>query len=235
MDISLSTAYTPSSVTLTPAQQTLTAQPLDSSATQALQNAASTPAAVYHPSEAAQALGVTVEAVETWVGRERSVDYPQKAAAHQVTHAALKSAFEQFKSNLASSSPDLAGKKFGFSVLADGSLKASNSAGQLSAADLTTLNALLNGDSRLKSAASDFRDASIDVVNADSPLSESALGGYTLTKDNFASTIDLAALFTPRGPTPTKEYVQGMFFSQLYSKGERMTQQTEAVMLASTR
>ncbi|EIK93476.1 hypothetical protein PMM47T1_26827 [Pseudomonas sp. M47T1] len=232
MDLSLGTAYSTTS-TLSVSEQPLNAQPLATDAAQTLQAAAAGPAAVYHPSDEAQALGLTMEAVTTWIGRPQSADFPQKAAVQQVAQAALKSAFQSFQSTLTSAFPALGEKKFGFTVLADGSLKATNSAGQLSATDISRLNTLLNGDSDLKTAASDFRDASIDVVIADSPWSGSYLGGYNLTKDNFASTIDLGALFTPRGPVPTKEYIQGLFFNQLYTKGERLTEQTEAVLMAS--
>lgn len=230
MDLSVSTT---SAAALTVSEQKITLQPVTGAAAQTLQAASAGPAAVYYPSEAAQQLGLSMEAVETWIGREQSADFPQKAAAHKVAHASLKTAFEDFKANLASTFPAIADKKFGFTVQADGSLKALNSGGQLSAADLAHLNTLLNGSADLKSAAAAYRDAAIEVVNADSPWSGSYLGGYSLTQDNFAKTIDLGALFVPKGPVPTKESIQGLFFTQLYTKGEKMTQQMETVMLAS--
>jgi len=230
MDLSVSTTSTAS---LTVSEQKITLQPVTGAAAQTLQAAAAGPAAVYYPSEAAQQLGLTMEAVNTWIGREQSADFPQKAAAHQVAHATLKSAFDDFKASLAATFPAIADKKFGFTVQADGSLKALNSGGQLSSADLAKLNTLLNGSAHLKDAAEGYRDAAIEVVNADSPWSGSYLGGYSLTQDNFAKTIDLGALFVPKGPVPTKESIQGLFFNQLYTKGEKMTQQIETVMLAN--
>ncbi|MGY4495527.1 hypothetical protein [Pseudomonas sp. TE3610] len=230
MALLISSTYPAPSTTLTVADQPLAAQPLSSETVQTLQAAAAGPAAIYHPSEEAQHLGATMEAVETWIGRPQAADYPQKAAAQKVALDTLKVAFQSLTSSLP---PDLAGKKFGFSVQADGTLKASNTSGQLSTQDLARLNSLLNANGDLVDAATAFRDTSIDVVEASGPLSEAGLGGYSLTKDNFGKTIDLAALFTPKGPVPTKEYVQGMFFSQLYAKGERMTPEMEIALMAS--
>jgi hypothetical protein len=230
MALLISSAYTAPSTLLTVANQPLTAQPVAADLSQTLQAAAAGPAAIYHPSDEAQQLTASMEVVEAWIGRPRSADYAQKAAAQQAALDTLDVAFQNLKSALP---PDLAGKKFGFSVQADGTLKASNSAGQLSTQDLARLNTLLNASGDLVDAAANFRDTSIEAVAADGPLSEAALGGYSLTQDNFAKTIDLAAMFTPKGPVPTKEYVEGKFFTQLYRKGERMTPQTEAVLLAA--
>jgi hypothetical protein len=133
---------------------------------------------------------------------------------------------------LAHAYPDLADKKFGFTIQADGSLKALNSSGQLSSSDMNRLNNLLNASSSLKSAASSYRDASIDLVAADSVWGGSYVGGYNLNKENFANTIDLGALFLKKGSVPNAETLNGFFSSQLWSKGERMTRETETVMLA---
>lgn len=230
MALLISSAYTAPSNPLTVADQPLNAQPLAGAVVQTLQAAAAGPAAVYHPSEEAQQLGIPMEAVETFIGRPQSPDYPQKAAAQKVAMDTLNVAFQSLKSTLPA---DLAGKKFGFSVQADGTLKASNTSGQLSAQDLARLDSLLNANGDLVDAATAFRDTSIDVVAASGPLSEAGLGGYSLTKDNFGKTIDLAALFTPKGPVPTKEYVQGLFFNQLYAKAERLTAETETALMAS--
>lgn len=232
MAISLNTAFIqPSATQLAQSSQTLTAQPLTDDQKDALVNA--NPAAVYHPSDETPASSPPIVAIETWIGRLQSPDFPQVAARHQDAHQSLKSSFEDFKSSLADTFPELADKKFGFTVNADGSLKAIDSSGQLTAADMSQLNKLLNASDDLKSAASNYRDASIDLVNADSPWGGSYLGGYNLTKDNFANTIDLGALFTPKGSLPTPETLAGFFSQQLWSKGERATQETEATMLAA--
>ncbi len=144
----------------------------------------------------------------------------------------MKTSYEAFKSTLASVYPDLASKKFGFTIEANGNLKATNSSGELSDADTQQLNTLLNASSGLKAAAATYRETAIDMVDADSPWSGSYLGRYNLTKENFASSLDLGALFIPKTSTPSKDQIDGMFFNQLAYKGELHTQETEAAMLA---
>jgi hypothetical protein len=231
MELSLNTAYIPPAHTsLTPSDQKLTTQPLTDAAKQALANA--NPAVIYHPSEEAQVLAEPLEVIETWIGRSQSPDFARYAEAASSAQGALKSSFEDFRSTLLLEHPDLASKKFGFTVEADGSLKALNSAGQLSASETARLTQLLNESSGLKVAASVFRDASIDLVDADSPWSGSYLGRYSLTKENFATSIDLAALFIPRDISTIQEHSDGMFFNQLAYKGELATRETEEAMFA---
>jgi len=234
MEISIGTGYSQSLANrLTPSDQKLTAQPLSDAAKTALNNAS--PAAVYHPSDVIPTDAQTepMVVIETWVGRSQSADFPKMAAAHRASTEALKSSFEEFKSALAYVFPDLASKKYGFTVEADGKLKVLNTGGQLTASDTERLNTLLNASSELKATANAYRDTAIDLVDADSPWSGSYLGRYNLTKENFATSLDLAALFIPKTTTPSKEQVDGMFFNQLAYKGELATRETEAAMLAA--
>lgn len=231
MELSSQLGPAPVSVArLSVSEQKPTFQPDADAATVSL-NAAG-PAAIYHPSEEAQALGQTFEVIETWIGRPQSSDFALMAARQKNAGESLKASFETFQSALQTAFPDLASKKFGFTIEADGSLKALDNAGGLSASDSKRLNTLLNASSGLKAAASGFRDASIDVVEADSPWSGSYMGKYSLTKENFASTIDLAALFIPKGEVPTQEHIGGFFINQLASKGELQTREGEAALLA---
>ncbi|RMN36896.1 hypothetical protein ALQ61_05616 [Pseudomonas coronafaciens pv. zizaniae] len=225
-------------VTLPNSGVTLTPQPLTDAQKEALKNAAAntpvtTPAIVYHPSTEAPAATEPMVAIDTWVGRSQAPDFPQKAAEHRTSTEALKTSYEAFKSTLASVYPDLASKKFGFTIEANGNLKATNSSGELSEADTKQLNTLLNASSGLKAAAATYRQTAIDMVDADSPWSGSYLGRYNLTKENFADSLDLGALFIPKTSTPSKEQSDGMFFNQLAYKGVLHTQETEAAMLAA--
>ena len=231
MAISLNAALIqPSAAQLSQSSQPLTAKTL----TEDLQKTAVNinPAAIYHPGDETPAPSSAMESIETWVGRSQSPDFPQVAERHKNAHQSLKYSFEEFQSALAHAYPDLADKKFGFTIQADGSLKALNSSGQLSSSDMNRLNNLLNASSSLKTAASSYRDASIDLVAADSVWGGSYVGGYNLNKENFANTIDLGALFLKKGSVPNAETLNGFFSSQLWSKGERMTRETETVMLA---
>ncbi|WHS62484.1 hypothetical protein [Pseudomonas sp. G2-4] len=189
------------------------------------------PAAIYHPVNETPAPIPTTESIESMIARTQSPDFPQIAEQHRNAHQSLKFFFEEFQSALASTHPDLADKKFGFTIEADGNLKAFDSSGQLSASDMDQLNKLLNASSGLKSAASSYRDASIALVAADAPWGGNFTGGYILNKDNFASTIDLGALFLKKGATPNADTLNGFFSSQLWSKGERMTHETVAQAL----
>lgn len=231
MAISLNSALIqPSAAQLSQSSQLLTAKTLSEDLQKTAVNI--NPAAIYHPSDEAPATSPTVESIETWIGRSQSPDFPQVAERHKNAHQSLKFSFEEFQSALAHVYPDLADKKFGFTIEADGKLKALNTSGQLSSSDLNRLNNLLNASSSLKSAASSYRDASIDLVAADSVWGGSYVGGYNLNKGNFASTIDLGALFLKKGSAPNAETLNGFFSSQLWAKGERMTQATEAQMLS---
>ena len=230
MAISLNSALIqPSAAQLSQSSQPLTAKTLTEDQQKTTVNI--NPAAIYHPSDEVPATSPTVESIETWIGRSRSPDFPQVAERHQNAHQSLKSSFEEFQSALAHAYPDLADKKFGFTIQADGSLKALNTSGALSSSDMNRLNNLLNASSSLKSAASSYRDASIELVAADSVWGGSYMGGYNLNKENFANTIDLGALFLKKGSTPNAETLNGFFSSQLWSKGERMTQEMEVQML----
>ena len=230
MAISLNSAFIqPSAAQLSQSSQPLTAKTLTEELQKTTVNI--NPAAIYHPSKDAPATSPTMETIETWIGRMQSPDFPQVAERHKNAHESLKFSFEEFQSALAHTYPDLAEKKFGFTVQADGSLKALNSSGELSSSDMDQLNKLLNASSSLKSAASSYRDASIDLVAADSVWGGAYLGGYNLNKENFANTIDLGALFIKKGSVPNAETLNGFFASQLWSKGERMTRETEAQML----
>ena len=77
MALSVSAFYLPPATTsLTPAEQKLSAQPLTDSATQALANNAG-PAAIYHPSAPLEAMPPGSKAIDTWVGRDQSQDFPR--------------------------------------------------------------------------------------------------------------------------------------------------------------
>ncbi|MCQ6255055.1 hypothetical protein [Pseudomonas sp. Q11] len=231
MVLSVSASYIPpANTSLTPSAQKLTPEPLTDAAKQALANA--TPAAIYHPSEEAKELLGEPQVIETWVGRSQSPEFPRLAEITNNALQTLRASFEEFQSMLATEYPDLASKKFGFTIEADGKLKVLDTAKQLSVADTARLTELLNESSTLKTASSAFRDASIDMVDADSPWSGSYLGRYSLTQENFAKSIDLAALVIPKGTVPNKEQYDGMFFNQLAAKGELATRETEAAMLA---
>jgi len=236
MDISLTAGSTlASTLRLNQSSQTLTAQPISEAQKSAFSNA--TPAAIYHPSEAAQEISQTtstqsIVAVNNY-GRPPSADFPAIAKLHQGAFYGLKSAFEEFKSALESTFPDLAEKKFGFTIEADGKLKALNPAGELSLTDMDQLDKLLNASSTLIGAADTYRDVSIDLVAADGNWGGSYLGDYQLDENNFASTIDLAALFIPKTTTLNPEAMAGWFSHQLWSKGELATKETHAAIMAS--
>lgn len=236
MEISLTAGSTlASTMRLTQASQTLTAKTITEDQKTAFNN--TTPAAIYHPSEEAVALSQTVSTqpmvVVNTYGRPQSADFPTIAKVQERARDGLKTSFDEFKSALASAFPDLADKKFGFTIEADGKLKALNSAGELSASDMDQLDKLLNASGSLKSAASNYRDASIDLVAADGNWGGSYLGDYQLDKDNFASTIDLGALFIPQGKTPNPETMAGWFSHQLWNKGELATPESHAAILAA--
>ena len=218
------------------AELSKTAQPLTkTSLSEDLQKTAVNlnPAAVYHPSDEAQTISPTMEVIETWIGRSQAADFPQIAEQHKNAHESLKLAFEDFKSALSDVFPDLANKKFGFTIEADGNLKVLNTANELSASDMDQLNSLLNASSSLKMVANGYRDTSIELVAADAGWGGSHLGKYNLTKDNFANTIDMAALFLPKGNAPSAEAIDGYFSHQLWRKGELGTPQTDAAIVAA--
>jgi hypothetical protein len=218
MELSLSAAsIAPPNTHLTRSDQKLVTHPPTGSVKE-LESAG--PAAIYHPSEETQTVEQPLVAITTWVGRSQSPDFPRYVA---ITESA--------KSTLSATDPDLASKKYAFTVEADGKLKVLNTAGQLSTSQTQRLTDLLNESTDLKAAASALRDASIDMVDADSPWSGSYLGRYNLTKENFASTIDLAPLLKRAGSVPPQEFSDGLFFNQLAHKGELATQETEAAML----
>ncbi|OIN52371.1 hypothetical protein BLL37_04960 [Pseudomonas azotoformans] len=227
MAFTVSSAYVPPANTLlTPSGQNLAPAPLMDTAQAALADAA--PAAVYHPSEGAQTLAQPLEVIDTWVGRSASPELPRLEKLFQGAQSVLKAAVETFKAALPA---DLAGKKFGFTVEADDRLKVIDTAGQLSQSDIQRLTLLLNQTSDLKPAAIRFRDATIDLLDADSPWSGNLMGYYSLTKENFAATLDLAALFNRPGSLPPKEHAAGTLIGQLANKGQVATQETEAAML----
>lgn len=230
MVLSVSSSYIPPANTqLTPSEQKLEPQPLTDAAKDALANVA--PAAIYHPNDEAQNTVEPLEVVDTWVGRSQSPEFPRFAKVADGAYSSLKASFQAFQSMLSSSSPDLASKKYGFTVEAGGKLKVLDTAGQLSNSDTQRLTDLLNGSLGLKTAAVAYRDASIDLVDADSPWSGSYMGYYSLTKENFANTIDLAPLFKDTRTMVPSEFNDATFFTQLSYKGERATRETEAAML----
>ncbi|RMT83039.1 hypothetical protein [Pseudomonas viridiflava] len=222
MLISLSPTAIPSVVAkLTPSDVKLTPQPMSDAAREALLNAKPivvTPPVVLPPTTTGP-----IEVIDTVIGPDQSPEFPRLAALSNSLKEQMKGSFEDFKSALSYLYPDLADKKFGFTVQEDGSLKAINSAGQLSDADMERLNTLLNSASELKSVAVAYRDSAIDMVNADSAFTGSYLGQYNLTKENFANTLDLGALLIPKTSTPSKEQFDGMFFNQMAAKAERAT------------
>ncbi|MCD9118065.1 MULTISPECIES: hypothetical protein [Pseudomonas] len=228
MELSLNAAnIPPANTNLTRSDQKLVSNP---PADAVKQLAEAGPAAIYHPSEEAQIMVESPVVIETWIGRSQSPDFPRFAAITESAKNTLKSSFETFQTTLSATHPDLAGKKYGFTVEADGKLKVLNTAGQLSSSDTQRLTDLLNESTDLKAAAVAFRDASIDMVDADSPWSGSYLGRYNLTKENFANTIDLAPMLKRPGSVPPQEFSDGLFFNQLAYKGELATRETEAAM-----
>ncbi|MEE4222187.1 hypothetical protein V2I93_13765 [Pseudomonas viridiflava] len=206
---------------LTPSDIKLTPQPMSDAAKEALLNAE--PIVVPPPVVVPPTTTGPIVVIDTVIGPEQSPDFPRLAELNKSITAQMKGSFEDFKAGLAYLYPDLADKKFGFTVQEDGSLKAINSSGQLSDSDMERLNSLLNASSDLKSAAVAYRDSAIDMVNEDSAFSGSYLGMYNLTKENFANTLDLGALLIPKTSTPSKEQFDGMFFNQMASKAERAT------------
>lgn len=229
MALSVSSAYpSPANVTLAPSNQTLTPQPLTDVAKEALANAA--PAAIYHPSEDTSTTSKPLEVVDVWVGRSESPEYPRFAEIFKGAHNTLKASFQAFQSTLSTTAPDLASKKYGFTVDADGSLKVLNTAGQLNSSDTQRLTDLLNKSLGLKTAAVAYRDAAIDMTDASSPWSGSIMGYYSLTQENFASSLDLGPLFKDTHSMVPAEFRDAKFLTQLAYKGERATQETEAAM-----
>lgn len=231
MSLSVSAApIAPANTRLAPSEQTLTPQAPSGAASQALANAG--PAAVYHPSEAALALRGPVQVIDTWVGRSESPEFPRFAERFNGAQAVLKSAFTTFESALASTAPDLAGTDYGFTVEADGRLKVLDKAGQLSEANIQRLTDLLNGAAELKTAAVAYRNATIDMTDASSPWSGSIMGYYSVTNENFATSIDLAPLLRTHDPSDIKGAKDRFLITQLAYKGERATEETERAMFA---
>jgi len=219
MVLTLSSTYIPPANThLTPADQILVAKPLTDLAKDAVASAG--PAAVYHPSADAEPMQ-SLEAIDTWVGRSASRALPRIIEIAKGAQSVLNATFKTFQSTLAATYPDLAGTKYGFTVEADGALKVLNEAGQLSSSQTQRLTLLLNQSKDLKAAAITFRDASIDMVDADSPWSGNYLGRYSLTKENFAATIDLVPLFNKPGSVPPQEYADGFFSASWSTKAKR--------------
>lgn len=232
MAITLNPGFTqPSAAELNKTAKTLTMESLSAD----LKNNAVNinPAVVYHPSGDVPTISPNTEVISGWIGRPQAADFEQVAARHAEANNSLKLTFESFKASLSDSFPELADKKFGFTIEADGNLKVLNTANELSAADMDKLNTLLNDSDALKAAASGYRDASIELVAADSGSGGSHLGKYNLTKDNFASTIDLAALFVPKGNTISAEAIDGYFSHQLWRKGQLGTPETDAAIVAA--
>lgn len=227
MALSVSAAYLPpTSTSLTPSDQKLVVQPFTDAAKDALVNAA--PAAVYHPSGSVSTTLEPLKAVDVWVGRTQSKDHPRFVEISTGAFNTLKASFKAFESALSATVSDLAGKKYGFTVEADGNLKVLDSDSQLSSSDTQRLTDLLNQSLGLKSAAVAYRNASIDTVDTDSVWS--GLGYYSLTNENFAKTIDLAPLLRDFDPSDFKGARDRFFITQLGYKGERATQETEAAM-----
>lgn len=225
-----STFIPPANVHLSPSEQKLEPQQLSDAHQNTLANA--TPSAIYHPSEDTSATVNPLEVVDTWVGRSQSPDFPRLAQIAAGAHETLKASFQAFQATLSTSAPDLASKKYGFTVEADGTLKVLDTAAELSSSDTQRLTDLLNKSLGLKAAAVTYRDASIDLVDADSPWSGSYMGYYSLTKENFANTIDLAPLLKDTRTMVPAEFRDATFFTQLSYKGERATRETEDAMLA---
>lgn len=229
MVLPVSSAYIPPANTnLTRSEQALVTKAPTDAVKELVANAS--PAAIFHPSEEAQASMPKPVITVTWKGRPQSPDFPRYAEILKGATSTLKSSLENFQSTLSATHPDLAGKKYGFTVEADGSLKVLNTGGKLNSSDIQRLTDLLNESKDLKAAAIAVRDASIDLVDADSPWSGSYLGLYSLTKENFANTIDLAPLLNRPGSVPIKEFSDGLFFNQLAARGERATRETEQAM-----
>lgn len=230
MALSVSPAYIPpANLNLTPSEQKLVPQASTDPAKQALANAG--PAAIYHPSEAATTTAQAPEAVDTWVGRSESPHFPRFVDLFNGAQSALKASFQTFEANLAATAPDLASTGYGFTVEADGRLKVLDTAGQLSREATERLTVLLNQSVELKATAVAYRNAAIDMVDAGSPWSGSTLGYYSLTNENFASTIDLAPLLKDTRTMVPAEFKDATFFTQLSNKGERATRETEHAML----
>ena len=230
MALSVSAAYIPpANLNLTPSEQKLVPQASTDPAKQALANAG--PAAIYHPSEAATTTAQPPEAVDTWVGRSESPHFPRFVDLFNGAQSALKASFQTFEANLATTAPDLASTGYGFTVEADGRLKVLDTAGQLSREATERLTVLLNQSVELKATAVAYRNAAIDMVDAGSPWSGSTMGYYSLTNENFASTIDLAPLLKDTRTMVPAEFKDATFFTQLSNKGERATRETENAML----
>ena len=231
MVLSVSSTYAPpASTTLAPAAQPLSVQPQPETAKPITASAG--PAAIYHPSEPAEPALPASQAIDTWVGRDQSQDFPRLASIAAGTQRVLQASFQAFAAGLSATQPDLAGAKYGFTVQADGRLKVLDTAGELSRSAIERLTTLLNQSSDLKAAATAFRNASIDMVDADSPWTGSYLGYYSLTQENFANTIDLAPLLKPLDSESPQAFSDGLFINQLANKGERATQATELAMYA---
>ncbi|MEE3912936.1 hypothetical protein V2I80_07335 [Pseudomonas viridiflava] len=161
--------------------------------------------------------------IGTVIGPDQSPEFLLFAVENNRLRDQMQNSFEDFKSALSELYPDLADKKFSFTVAEDGSLKVLDTSSELDADDMDRLNALLNSSKGLKSIALRYRDSTINLVNADSAWSGRYLGQYNLTKENFADMLDLGAISMPKTSTPSKEQVDGMFFNQMARKAERAT------------
>lgn len=149
--------------------------------------------------------------------KEPSAEYEEKQANLELVNSRLKTLFDNFKTTLKDTNPDLASKDFGFSVDAKGELVVLDPTGNLSAKDTEQLTALLNSDEALKDVSKQFVEAAIDFVKIDAKEVNSLNRQYFLTQENFASTINLATLNLDENAKGSKE---GKFSQQLLSKGE---------------
>lgn len=96
--------------------------------------------------------------------------------------------YEQFMSELANETPELAEKSFGVSINAKGELEASGD--HLSADEKSLLNTKLNEDEKFVKLAQSFKDNFLEYVHLDSQ----AWGKYDITEDNFAEVFDFKSL-----------------------------------------
>lgn len=214
--LSLDPVQTPLKDRLLNSGGTLTAKPIDAATAQAFKNA-TTPATVYHPSTPPSTTSPLLVADIEYIGStSQAANYPQMAEQYDSAYLSLKNAFSQFKAGLDLLDPVLAQKDFGLTVDAEGKLILLNSSGSLNATDIERLNEMFKSSDALKGAASRYMNASIDLVKADAAWGGNFMGRFDLNKNNFASTIDIAALFKTTSGVSSME---GWFSSQLWAKG----------------
>lgn len=159
---------------------------------------------IYHKAEEQEPISVYDKMVITTETKKAGIDYgetSEEASERSLAVAGnlysgtvpditrkMVEPYEQFMSELANETPELAEKSFGVSINTKGELEASGD--HLSADEKSLLNTKLNEDKEFVKLAQSFKDNFLEYVHLDSQ----AWGKYDITEDNFAEVFDFKSL-----------------------------------------